>query len=81
MGCTYWLSVFRWLHNDTWGGRYSSPLDMPRYKVHQPQNLRVMKYFRYVRCTPLSTTGSGGGGDGGGSGGCGVAAFSSLARF
>ncbi|KAK7485353.1 hypothetical protein BaRGS_00023452 [Batillaria attramentaria] len=45
VGCTYWLTLFRWLHNDTLGKHYTNPFDMPRYQVHYKPN--IMKYHRF----------------------------------
>ncbi|KAL8574879.1 hypothetical protein ACOMHN_003439 [Nucella lapillus] len=33
-GCTYWLSVLRWLQRDRLARKYSHPFDIPRHVVH-----------------------------------------------
>nr|KAG5710308.1 hypothetical protein BaRGS_009024 [Batillaria attramentaria] len=39
--CTFWLSVFRFLHNDTGNATFRSPLDIPRGEVHAFDHFRT----------------------------------------
>ncbi|KAK7507870.1 hypothetical protein BaRGS_00000835, partial [Batillaria attramentaria] len=44
VGCTFWLNVFRYLHNDTGKQHYPSPFDIPRMTTHYGGR-KSMKYF------------------------------------
>ncbi|XP_025084698.1 carbohydrate sulfotransferase 13-like isoform X2 [Pomacea canaliculata] len=43
--CTFWLSVFRWLNEDTYSVSYSNPLSLTRRQVqNRPEKMRVYAF-------------------------------------
>lgn len=52
VGCTFWLNVFRYLHNDTGKHLYPSPFDIPRMTTHYGPLKRMRYYFMNSTFTP-----------------------------
>ena len=43
-GCTFWINIFRFLHNETGGVKFRSPFEIPRYVTHYGERKNMVYY-------------------------------------